>query len=334
MWFQMFLFAKVSPAEYEQIPLFLRLTISSLLVLIIRWGIRTSRIILVWIIIELNLLLFLPLFVFRSGRFRGVRGLKFFFVQRVGGILLLRCMLIVSHTRSWVLLIIARLRVLLKTGGFPFQQWLIKLSTEIRWDGLLILLTIQKAIPLYILSVFNRGFLIPLITLRWIILRVSGLVIKHLKKIFVLSSVFFLGALIVSTSLRGWGWKPLLLIYFGVFASFSFILGGENTGSGGSPRANSADSNSRWFLVILFLSGIPPFPAFWIKVEVVRGMMASQELLQRILFVFCGGVFMYIYVSLISWFVLLSTRLKTRNRKNKIGTMGAVAPVFLLWVLV
>lgn len=232
------------------------------------------------------------------------------------------------------MLIIARFRILLKTGGFPFHQWLIKLSAEIRWDGLLILLTIQKAIPLYILSVFNRGVLIPLITLRWVTLRVSGLVIKHIKKIFILSSVFFLGALIVSTSLSGWGWKPLLLIYFGVFASFSVIFGGEKTGSGGSPRANSADSNRRWFLVILFLSGIPPFPAFWIKVEVVRGIIAAQEPIQRMLFVFCGGVFMYIYVSLISWFVLLSTGLKTRNRKNKIRTMGTVPPVFLLWVLV
>ena len=198
-------------------------------------------------------MLFLPLLVFSSSLFRGVRGLKFFFIQRVGGIMLLISILLIPHTASWFILLAARLSILLKTGGFPFHQWLINLSTEVRWDGLLILLTLQKAIPLYILRVFNRRALIPLIALSWVVLRVRGLVLKQVKKIFVVSSVFFLGALIISATLRGWGWKALLCVYFRVFASFAIILGGEKSTTGGSPGANSTEARRRWFLIILFL---------------------------------------------------------------------------------
>ena len=58
-----------------------------------------------------------------------------------------------------------------------------------------------------------------------------------------------------------------------------------------------------------------------------------QELAQRIIFILCGGVFIYIYVGLISWFVLLRVRLKTGRRKNNVRAIGAVLPIFLLWSL-
>ena len=247
--------------------------------------------------------------------------------------MLLISILLMPHTASWLILLAARLSILLKTGGFPFHQWLINLSTEVRWDGLLILLTLQKAIPLYILRVFNRRALIPLIALSWVVLRVRGLVLKQVKKIFVVSSVFFLGALIISATLRGWGWKALLCVYFRVFASFAIIFGGEKSTTGGSPGANSTEARRRWFLIMLFLRGIPPFPAFWIKVEVVRGIVAVGEILQRLVFILCGGVFIYIYVSLISWFVLLRARLKTRRAKSKMSAIGPLIPVFLVWSL-
>ena len=299
----------------------------------ISWRIRTTRAVLVWVVIELNLLLFLPLLVFRSNLFRGVSGLKFFFIQSVGGIILLLCILSISSSPRENLLIVSRLRILLKIGGFPFHQWLLSLSTDLGWDGLLILLTIQKAIPLYILSAFNRRALVPLMAFSWIALRVRGLAIKQVKKIFVLSSVFFLGALVLSTVLGGWGWKPLLFLYFGVFASFAVLAGGEKGPSRGAPGSNSIQASRGWLLVILLLRGIPPFPAFWMKVEVVRGVMVMQEPVQAIIFILCGGVFIYIYVSLISWFLLLRVRLKVSHIKNKLGAMWSVIPVLLMWTL-
>jgi len=63
--------------------------------------------------------------------------------------LVLVFILILSQGEGAGFLALTGLRLLLKIGGFPFHQWLIALRGELRWERLLVLLTIQKSIPLF-----------------------------------------------------------------------------------------------------------------------------------------------------------------------------------------
>ena len=271
--------------------------------------------------------------LFSSRLFRGTRGLKFFFIQRVGGLLVLIFILILSQGERVGLLVFTRLRLLLKIGGFPFHQWLIALSGELRWESLLVLLTIQKSIPLFLVSTLRRGVLIFTRVFRWGLVRIRRLLAKQIKKIFILSSVFFLGALILTTTVGGWGWKGLLALYFGVFFSFSILEGGEKGAPRGAPATNSADLSFSWLVVILSLRGVPPFPSFFLKLEVLRSLWRHSEVLRGLIFILRGGVFLYIYVTLLLWFLLLNQGVKTNHGKRKLRFFIGVAPSVCLWVL-
>jgi len=301
--------------------------------LVLFWALRRSSLILIWVLIELNLLLFLPMLVFSSGLFRGTSGLKFFFIQRAGGLLVLIFIVLLRQGGRKGLLAFTSLSLLLKIGGFPFHQWLISLRRELRWERLLVLLTIQKSVPLFLVTSLSRGVLILISVVGWGAIRTGGLLVKQIKKIFILSSVFFLGAILLATLLGGWGWKRLLVLYFRVFFSFSILEGGEKGAPRGAPRANSVDRALGWLIVILSLRGIPPFPRFFLKLEVLRSLWEHAETLVRLIFILRGGVFLYIYITLLFWFLLLNQGLKTEHRKRKLGLIVGVAPSVALWVL-
>lgn len=71
---------------------------------------------------EINLLLLLPRLVFNAGAFRGPRGLKLFFIQRLRGLFLLLLVVEVLVTDVKFTREVIRGLLLLKMGGFPFHQ--------------------------------------------------------------------------------------------------------------------------------------------------------------------------------------------------------------------
>lgn len=302
------------------------------MVLIALWGVRSTRLILVWVLIELNLILFIPRLTLNSDAFRGVAGLKFFFVQRIGGLLVLAFLILSSQIPRRGAATLGRFAILLKIGAFPFHHWLLSLGGHVRWESLFILLTLQKAIPLYLLANFNRRGVILIRAVRWAILSFSSLLVKQVKQIFILSSVFFLGGLVLATALGGWGWKALLFLYFSVFFSFTVFWGGEKNSSGSSPRANSQERAARWLVIILFLRGIPPFPAFFLKLEMVRRLLRQRARAWALIFLLTRGVFLYIYSSLLCWLLLERQGIKSSAKKTKLGGAVALCSLFL-WAL-
>ena len=81
---------------------------------------------------ELNLLILLPSLTFSSTSLRGPSGLKFFFVQSLGGLLLLLALSQRLKSQTFYYSFLIRMLILLKIGGFPFHSWLLALRFDLK----------------------------------------------------------------------------------------------------------------------------------------------------------------------------------------------------------
>jgi len=68
-----------------------------------------------------------------------------------------------------------------------------------------------------------------------------SLLVKQVKKVFILSSVFFLIGIILMPSMAGGAWKPILALYFFVFSYFCVFAGREKQHPRGSPFSFSGE---------------------------------------------------------------------------------------------
>jgi len=307
----------------------------SLICLFSLLAIGRRRVIINWVVIELNLLLLLPSLVFTSGVLRGPRGLKLFFIQSLGGLLLLINLRQARWAeRGLTQEFIAGL-LLFKIGGFPFHQWTISLMGEVSWEAIAVLLTLQKILPLHLLA--HRGTVSVFILSRvgWVFLRRARLLAGKTKKLMLISSVFFLAALTVVPVLSGGEWKKLLLIYFVIFFSFRALGGGEKDVLISSSCFSDRLRSALWLFVLLTLSGRPPFLGFFLKLEISALLCDNREIFGAALFLMGRAVFLYIYVSLMLHFISSSFGIKRTSGKRRaalirrlIGRFGA-ATIFL-----
>ena len=137
------------------------------------------------------------------------------------------------------------------------------------------------------------------------------------KKLILISSVFFLAALIVVPVLSGGEWKKLLLIYFVIFFSFRILGGGEKDVLISSSCLSDSLRSALWLFVLLTVSGRPPFLGFFLKLEISALLCDNKEIFSAALFLMGRSVFLYIYVSLILYFISSSFGIKRASGKMR-----------------
>lgn len=95
-------------------------------------GLSVNSFFLLWASIELRVLIFLMRIVVTGSLEAGPSVLKFFFIQRIGGLLFLVIVVRLSHLRApFEVSQACSLVLLLKVGGFPFQGWAVDLSASL-----------------------------------------------------------------------------------------------------------------------------------------------------------------------------------------------------------
>ena len=130
-----------------------------------------NSIILVWLAIELNMLRFLP--ILSSSSYNSLENsLKYFLIQSPGSIIFLFSSLIGNG--RLIIEIIVYTSILLKLGSAPFQGWFLSLVIRLNLEIYFLLATLQKLIPLIILSlIISKEILLWLILLN--LLRITVL---------------------------------------------------------------------------------------------------------------------------------------------------------------
>lgn len=298
-------------------------------------GISTESVFFLWANIELGTLAFLALWAVKTKR-PGEAGLmKTFLIQRLAGLGILAIIIITEiNLGRDIVLLVFRTFSLIKLGGFPFQNWVLEIIETMPLEIFFLFLTLQKALPLHLAYFFTPHAFLPLAAFRWGALTLRCLSLISVKKIVLISSTYFLMALVGLLPFTGMQWKVIFLVYSLTLVPLLLLLraGPRCRGGPGKPEARVSLG---WALILGTLAGIPPLPGFFLKLEILIVLLRHLELVAGLVFLLRGVLLIRMYLSILmknfheaAWGALGS--LHTRHSLGLLA--GGVLILFMAWV--
>jgi len=295
---------------------------------------------LIWLALEINLLVFLPLIITKKRKYSSESALKYFLVQVVRSIIIiLVTSLTLNNNFRENLVIIA---ALLKIGAAPIHQWVISIIEGISWQTTTLLLTLQKLNPLTILSyifIENSFIIYCFIIFSAVLGSIGALNQTSLRKIIVYSSINHLAWLIISMQIS----SKLLYLYYSIYiiilitVTRLIYLLQINT----VRQILQNKSKYIWVLIISFLSlgGLPPFTGFVPKIIILQELNRLHQVFILIILLFTRFLALFFYMR-----VILTSSINFSNsnffyKKNKyvlliiLNIILTILPPFILLIL-
>lgn len=212
--------------------------------------------------------------------------------------------------------------VILKIGAWPLHTWFIKIISliKIKWNSLLIIITIQKIPAIYLLTILNIknshiSFIVCVSVISTLIPLRNISENSRIKEIIALSSLRINGWLIVSTIIS--------IEVTSMFATFYFITIWLSLKILRSQEIKNFITEGKFWkycLIISNIGGIPPFTIFWRKAILVKKMIqfnSFKEIL--IIIIISSGVLLYFYIVSLNTNIIESPK-KTQFVRKKIIT--------------
>lgn len=227
----------------------------------------------------------------------------YFIIQIIASFIIIFSIIInnVLSFNNFIIFILIR-ALIIKLRIPPLHLWLPLIAKFLPWNTLLILLTLQKIIPFYIIS---------LITLHPYLLYIIIIICSILPPYIILNIINF-KILISYSSINQSSWMILLIyikniIWFKYFIFYSIItlrLFSIIYISKIIISFNYLKSHFKFnllFIILIFnISGLPPFSFFYIKwFSIFIFLKSSEILIILVLMILRSLIMLYIYINII-----------------------------------
>lgn len=258
-------------------------------------GISCSNRFSVWVFLELNMLSF-TILLCRLRRKKKL-GIQYFIVQRVGSSIFLFacCFSNIVETRLGNSLI--ELRMFLKLGVFPFFQWYLEILENCDWSRFFLLSSIQKILPLFLLSRVTSRFYVFVGILRVIIGAIFRVGETRVKKILGYSRLFN-GGWFLTTHFR----VSVIGVYIFCYMVSSFrvivLLFSSRRYLNFHALGRGAGLRVKICLIagILSIAGFPPFLGFWGKLIVLNFLLTLNMVFSFFVLVVMSFLIIFVYL--------------------------------------
>ena len=260
---------------------------------------RVSSLIIQWIILEINMLRVIPLLLARNRRTRASRAIKYFIRQRLASLLFIIAALLGAEKIISVAII--TIRLLFKLGIPPFHSWVITLLPGLNPIAVLIILTVQKFIPLIILSCigFSRRWLALILGSRLVVL-LTTIATTSLYDILFLSSIRNGVWIVTLVSLTRW-WVIFFIVYCLLVLRVVVLFNRLKIFSLSHIIALSSGSGLLIIISLFNLGGLPPLVGFFIKIGALKRIAPSGWTI-TVFLILLAFIILAIYTTLVfSW---------------------------------
>nr|ACJ69625.1 NADH dehydrogenase subunit 2 [Enicospilus sp. MD-2008] len=227
----------------------------------------------IWMILELNLLSFIPFIIFFNKYFKEC-SLKYFIIQASSSSIFIFFSIInslmnfnmLNNKINYLIIIMLNLTILMKLGSAPFHSWFINLMNNLSWLNCFILASWQKIIPLMLLSFnFNKFIIIYSALLSSIISSILGNNHQALRMIMSFSSIINLSWMLIILMFS----NKLLMLFFILYLlnNISLMMMFNYLNIFYINQMIMLKNNFKYYLMINFfsLANLPPFLGFIMK---------------------------------------------------------------------
>ena len=286
------------------------------MVLSIFISLRINSNFLIWILLELNIISFLPI-ISSKEHIEIENSIKYFLIQRWASIIFLRRFFFFNLFLNNIYIVII-FRIFIKLGVAPFHIWFISILKTRSLFILIILSTIQKIIPLIILNnlIIKFEILYVIIFLNIIVFLIILSRIININKILAVSSIrniiWILFRIIFSLKLI----FLFIIIYFFLLIGVYIIYNIYNLNI--FLQINRINYFDKIILIIIFISlgGIPPLLGFLRKYIILKFLIIYENFFFLLIVIFSSLLILYIYISRIYFFLTNIPSIKINLKIN------------------
>lgn len=277
--------------------------------------IRFDEWFLLWVGLEINIMRFL-LLIFKDKRIKNVESCyKYFFIQGIGSAIFIYLWFMGNNSEIIFTLIIIRYKI----GVGPFYFWFPSVIEGIGWWICLLIIRIQKVLPLIIISIIVLYSVIFFIVIIRLLIGGFGIINQRkLKKLIAYSSINHLGWLILRIIIDNLIWLIYLVIYIIILLPLFWYLRKYNLDNLDEVRLIG---RLIFVLGVLRIAGVPPITGFFLKIWLFSYI--SRLRLEILVFITVISVLiLYIYIRLI--YIWMIKRVENVIEWNLIDSINVI----------
>nr|CDL72692.1 NADH dehydrogenase subunit 2 [Cherax sp. HG-2014b] len=257
-----------------------------------------------WVGLELNLMSFIPLIASKENQLPSEASLKYFLIQALGS-----AIIILSSTLTFFLpsisLSFISLALLLKLGAAPFHFWLPQVMEGLNWTQIVILMTIQKLGPMFLISYLSAEYYTHLVLfssgiVSAVIGALGGINQTSLRKIMAYSSINHMSWMLFAMLINETSWMIYFFMYALISASVAFYFS-SNQAYFFSHLINSSQGPLSKIISmtnLYSLGGLPPFSGFVPKWIIIQEMILASFYFSLLILLLSSLVTLYFYIRL------------------------------------
>nr|QLD97297.1 NADH dehydrogenase subunit 2 [Rhipicephalus maculatus] len=287
-----------------------------------------------WLMMEINMMSFIPIMNnFKLKNFNSM--ITYFIIQSFSSSLFFISAFQYSLFNSMFFLFIINISILIKLGMIPFHFWIILISESMSFDALLILLTLQKTLPLLIMEKFVSELMIPLFILSSLMASILAMKYKMMKKILIFSSISHQGWILCLVAKKLNFWLSYLILYFVILFNIINICDYNKINSFSDFLKSKMKSEVKMKLItsMMSLGGMPPFLGFFMKIVAIFLLM-KMNLIFIFILILSSLINLFFYVRSITPNLFTSLKFfawnKLITKKNILIKFNLILLIILL----
>nr|AQP29756.1 NADH dehydrogenase subunit 2 [Aderitotermes sp. BDIT109] len=295
-----------------------------------------------WMGLEINLMSFIPLMSNVKNMYNTEASLKYFIVQVLASATLLFMVVMKTlmedlfsfESNTYTPMIICT-PLLLKSGAAPLHWWFPGVMEGLSWENCALLMTVQKAAPLMLMSylIEMNIFTLSIIMLSTIVGAIGGLNQTSMRKILTYSSINHTGWMLIALTTS----ENLWMVYFMIYSMLALTVVSAIKLSGVSFINQTMMTNKEttmmkfmMFTSLLSLGGLPPFLGFLPKWIVIQAMIMNNMAPLAVIVVVTSLITLYYYLKIsYSSFMILNTEPKWNMKFTKNSTSKNISAMVL-----
>jgi len=238
---------------------------------------------LVWIFLELRSSVFIIIIVTEKTKKNRENAIKYFIIQTIASSILLISLIkrlnknfLSSQTTFSYIIMITTTALAIKIAIAPIHSWFPKIISRITWNNSLILITIQKIIPIKIISSNSKVNIIIVFSIRSILIgTIAQINNNSIKLIMAISSINHLGWIIISSKINIQVSIQYLTIYSIIILIIIKFFNKYNNLILTNPQSKMI--KYKILLIILSIAGMPPLLGFIPKWLILKNLIFRKK---------------------------------------------------------
>nr|YP_010406815.1 NADH dehydrogenase subunit 2 [Labidocera rotunda]URC16616.1 NADH dehydrogenase subunit 2 [Labidocera rotunda] len=258
-------------------------------------ALSVESLLLQWVCLEVNMLCIIPVLLGSASEDSIMTGVKYFISQSSASVVFLISIMTADTIALSSLL--SMIAILFKLGVPPFHSWMLGIIFSVNFVELLFMLTIQKFIPLIILSQMgvSESLVIMLSVLSMLLIATSMNTNFSFHYMLFLSSVG--NGMWMVVSLMTSVWMLFLGFYCVMLSGVILILIAGKLVKFSDVATSDTPKKIMVAMHFFNLGGVPPLMGFAVKLMVLKNLI-SMGLLICLVLVFMSAMILFIYTSM------------------------------------